>query len=322
MYRKILIIRFSSIGDLVLTTPVIRCLKNQTKAEIHLVTKAKFAEVLNNNPHLSKIWKIQKDTNEIIQELRAEHFDFVIDLHYNFRSIKLTWQLRKPYLRFDKLNLEKWLMTTFHFNRLPQKHLVDRYFDAFGKLGIQNDGKGLDFYIGDDEIGRMENLKLPQSYVVGVLGATYYTKQIPINKWIEMIHSINLPLVLIGGVNEQEMGALLFREFPSKVIDFTGQMNISQSAMLIKHSNRVITPDTGMMHIAAALRKPLHVIWGNTIPQFGMFPYFGIEPGEVRYHEVSGLSCRPCSKLGYQSCPKKHFDCMQKQKLNKETLEF
>jgi ADP-heptose:LPS heptosyltransferase len=322
LYRKILIIRFSSIGDLVLTTPAIRCLKNQTESELHLVTKEKFAEVLINNPNISRVWTIQKDTAEIIRELRAENFDFVIDLHYNFRSIKLTWQLRKPFIRFDKLNFQKWLMTAFKINRLPHKHLVDRYFDALGKLGIKDDGKGLDFYLGNEGSEQIVQLKLPEIYVVGVLGATYYTKQIPLNKWIEILHSINLPLVLIGGANEKQLGSILFREFPLNIIDCTGKLSISQSAKLIRDSKMVITPDTGMMHIAAALRKPLHVIWGNTIPDFGMYPYFGKEHAQVRYHEVQELSCRPCSKLGYQTCPKKHFDCMQKQTMNKQTLEL
>jgi len=162
LYGKILIIRFSSIGDLVLTTPVIRCLKNQTDSEIHLIVKNKFSEVLKNNPYISKIWTIEKDTSEIIEALRKESFDFVIDLHYNFRSIFLTWQLKKPFLRFRKLNIEKWLMTRLKINKLPQKHLVDRYFDSLQKLGVQNDVGGLDFFIEKQDSVVFEKLQLPE----------------------------------------------------------------------------------------------------------------------------------------------------------------
>jgi len=158
--------------------------------------------------------------------------------------------------------------------------------------------------------------------LVGVLGATYYTKQIPVNKWIEIIKFIDLPFVFLGGDNEKEVGAYFYNEFPNQAFNCTGQLSIAQSAAVIKNSQMVITPDTGMMHIAAAFRKPIHVIWGNTIPQFGMYPYFGNENGIVRNHEVNGLACRPCTKLGYSACPKKHFNCMQKQKLDKQTMLF
>ena len=167
-----------------------------------------------------------------------------------------------------------------------------------------------------------EKFQLPEKYVAGVLGATYYTKQIPVNKWIEIIQAINLPIVFLGGFNEKEIGDHFYREFPNQVYNCTGQLNIAQSAAVIKNSQMVITPDTGMMHIAAALRKPIHVIWGNTIPQFGMYPYFGNENGVFKNHEVTGLTCRPCTKLGYPACPKKHFDCMHKQKMDHQTMEL
>lgn len=322
MYQKILIIRFSSIGDLVLITPVIRCIKNQTHANIHLVVKSKFSKVLIDNPHIAKIWSIEHSTSEIIESLRKESFDLIVDLHYNFRSILLSWQLRKPCIRFLKLNVQKWLMTTFKINQLPERHLVDRYFDSLQKLGIENDGEGLDFFIDEKEFKTIEKMQLPEEYVVGILGATYYTKQIPFNKWLQIIHSMKLPIVLLGGSTEIETGVNLLNEFPIMVINCAAQLSIAQSAAIIKNSQMVITPDTGMMHIAAAFNKPLHVIWGNTIPLFGMYPYFGKRKGIVKYHQVQDLPCRPCSKLGYPTCPKKHFDCMQKQKFDKKTLEI
>lgn len=322
MLRKILIVRFSSIGDLVLITPVIRCVKKQIPSEIHLLVKKKFYEVLAANPYLHKTWTIEKSCSEIIEELKKENFDLIIDLQYNFRSIWLTWQLKVAFIRFNKLNIEKWLMTQWKIDRLPGKHLVDRYFDALASLGIQNDGRGLDFFIDENSKKSIGEFSLPSEYVVGVLGATYTTKQIPLNKWHEIVYAVDLPIVLIGGMSEQTMAAELNRQYPHKVLDYSGRLSLHQSAAVIQAARMIITPDTGMMHIAASFNKSMHVIWGNTIPQFGMYPY--VLPGNlrIRNHEVSGLSCRPCSKLGYSACPKKHFDCMQKHLFDKTTMEL
>lgn len=287
-----------------------------------MLVKEKFSEVLTSNPHIAKVWTIKHSTSEIIEELQRESFDLIIDLHHNIRSMMLSWRLKKPSIRFNKLNLEKWLMTTFKINRLPQKHLVDRYFESLHKLGIKNDGLGLDFFLNEDDSVIDSTFKIPEVYAIGVLGATYFTKQIPRNKWQEIIRAVNIPIVLLGGTKEEKMGNLLSDEFSDQVIDCTGKLSIAQSAALIKNSEMVITPDTGMMHIAAAMRKPIHIIWGNTIPQFGMYPYFGNQVGMVRSHEVLGLTCRPCSKLGYPTCPKRHFDCMQKQTFDMQTLKL
>ncbi len=322
LFKKILIVRFSSIGDLVLTTPVIRCLKKQTNCEIHLIVRKKFKEVLINNPYITRTWSVEKSGSELIEELRKESYDLIVDLHYNFRSIWLTWQLRVPFIRFEKLNIQKWLLTVMKINLLPEKHLVDRYFDSLKKIGILNDGAGLDYFISEGDLSMIEQFKLPEQYAVGIMGATYYTKQVPVNKWREILEYIPMPLVLLGGTAEKDNSMQLETAYQDKVFNYTGQLSVSQSAALIQKASFVITPDTGMMHIAAALRKPIHVIWGNTIPEFGMFPYFGNSPGKVIHHEVKGLKCRPCSKLGFNHCPKQHFDCMNKQVFNNKSLEI
>lgn len=322
MYRKILILRFSSIGDLVLTTPVIRCLKKQMNAEIHLLTKDSYKTVLLSNPYITKIWSFKNAVSDVFEELDKEDFDLIVDLHKNIRSYRISRLLKKKVIRFDKLNFQKWLVTVFKINVLPKKHLVDRYFDSLENLGIQNDGMGLDYFMNPVDKEYLNRLNLPNQYSVAVLGANHVTKQIPILKWREIINSINGPFVLVGGKDETEIAVQLQAEFPLKVISCVGTMSIAQSAAVIDASSQVITPDTGMMHIAAALKKPMHVIWGNTIPDFGMYPYFGNQKAIVKNHEVFGLSCRPCSKLGYSSCPKKHFNCMMQHSLNPHTLEF
>lgn len=303
--------RFSSIGDIVLTSPIVRCLKLQLDIEVHFLTKTFMAQIVEHNPYISKIYTIDKKVSERITELKAEKYDYVIDLHKNIRSKRLIRQLGCPSTTFDKLNIEKWLLVNFKINRLPDKHIVDRYFEGVASLGIQNDQEGLDHFIaqGDDEYGR----SFQQSnglYTTIVLGANYYTKRIPVERIQSIIEAAPEKLfVLIGGKDVQDEGASLAKF--NKVINTCGQLSLGQSAGVIKYADHVISGDTGMMHVAAAYKKDITSIWGNTVPEFGMSPYFGKHKTNSKILEVKGLSCRPCSKLGYGKCPKGHFKCMK-----------
>ena len=144
---KILIIRFSSIGDIVLTTPSLRCLKRQLQPEIHYLTKAAYASILRPNPYIDRLWTFEKRIEECLPQLAAEKFDYLFDWHKNLRSLRLRLRLRRPARSFQKLNWQKWLLVNTQLNRLPPVHLVDRYFQALTPWNIQNDGNGLDFFI-------------------------------------------------------------------------------------------------------------------------------------------------------------------------------
>jgi ADP-heptose:LPS heptosyltransferase len=318
---RILIIRFSSIGDIVLTTPVIRCIKKQKpEAEIYLLTKASFAGVLKPNPYLSGIISFDGNLSSTVKELKAIGFDYIIDLHHNQRSflIKCCFPFTKKY-SFDKLNFEKWLMVNFKINRLPHKHIVDRYFDAQLPLGIENDGEGLDFYINKEEA--FDVLKLPaehqQGFIVFSIGGNHATKKMPVEKWKQLAALINYPVVVLGGKEEAAEGAEIADEL--KVLNLCGKTTLHESASIIQQSKLVVTHDTGLMHIAAALKKPVISIWGNTIPAFGMEPYYGNHFVSSMKAEVDNLNCRPCSKLGHKKCPEGHFNCMMKQDVTKIT---
>src|SRR6187431_504279 len=127
---KILILRFSSIGDIVLTTPVIRCLKKQLPGvEIHYATKNVFKGILENNPYVNKVHTLSVSTSDLIKELKAEKFDIVIDLHKNLRTTKIKWALGAKSYSFDKLNIKKWLFVNWKFKVMPDKHIVDRYIE-------------------------------------------------------------------------------------------------------------------------------------------------------------------------------------------------
>jgi ADP-heptose:LPS heptosyltransferase len=307
--NKVLIIRFSSIGDIVLTSPVVRCLKNQANCEIHFLTKKAFAPLLRNNPCIDDIHTIE-DT--LIAELKKEKYDLVVDLHNNMRSHKIRWLLGVKAISFHKANIEKWLKVNTPLDILPDRHLVDRYFEALESINITNDGQGLDFYIDDESIDRAKSIVGEiNDFVCINLGATYFTKRITLDCARNIIQHAQLPVVLIGGKDTVAVGEILNDTFPETVIDLCGKVNLQTSAAIIQHAKVVITGDSGMMHIAAAFKKKIFSIWGNTIPEFGMYPYYGnMTDDRNTIIEVKELNCRPCSKIGYDSCPKQHFKCM------------
>ncbi len=252
---KILVVRFSSIGDIVLTTPVLRCIKQQLQGtELHFLCKKQFRFLVESNPYIDKVYLLEKNTGDLLRELKQESYDYLIDLHHNLRTLRLKARLGVKTLSFDKLNYKKWLRVNLKVDILPRIHIVDRYLETVKSLGVKNDHKGLDYFIPEKD-----------------------------------------------RVNAK-------KEFPAKIINACGKYNLHQSACFVEQSEKVISSDTGLMHIAAAFKKQIISIWGNTIPEFGMYPYM---PGQgSRIVEVRDLDCRPCSKLGYKKCPKGHFKCM------------
>ncbi|MDO8365883.1 MAG: glycosyltransferase family 9 protein [Saprospiraceae bacterium] len=308
---KILILRFSSIGDIVLTTPVVRCLKKQLGAEIHFLTKTAFAPIFAANPFVDQVFSFQKEiSSDLVTRLKSERYDQVIDLHHNLRSLRLKLRLGRPAHSFDKLNWEKWLLVNFKIDRMPDLHIVHRYMATVQHLGVAYDGEGLDYFIPEGE--NLDNIELPgQPFVAFVLGATHATKRLPEEKIIEICQRIAQPIVLLGGKTEQETGERISTASGAHVLNLCARLSLHQSACVVRASSQVITHDTGLMHIAAALRKPIVSVWGSTVPKFGMGPFYPRGMDLNTTVEVSGLRCRPCSKIGFDRCPKGHFKCMR-----------
>jgi ADP-heptose:LPS heptosyltransferase len=313
--KKILIIRFSSIGDIVLTTPVVRCLKQQyPDSEIHYLTKKVFQPVLKANPYIHKIHMLEGDMNQLLSDLHSEGFDFVVDLHRNLRSRIVKLRLRKPSGTFSKLNREKWLLVNARINMLPDIHIVHRYFKAVEKLDVTYDNNGLDYFIPNDEKPDLKSVlpvEFHEKYLLAVVGGKHKTKQIPPSKMVEILNKASMPVVLAGGKEDIEQANQLMEKLSVPTFNSCGKFSINESAWLVKKAQAVLSPDTGLMHIAAAFRKPLISMWGNTVPEFGMYPFLpSHEQNKYRIHEVKGLNCRPCSKIGFERCPKGHFRCM------------
>jgi len=322
---KVLVIRFSSIGDIVLTTPVIRCLKQQRPdVEIHYLTKHAYSNLLAQNPYISKLHYLQDELDEILETLKTEKYDCIIDLHNNLRTLRVKKALNIQSHSFRKLNVQKWLLTNLKVNLMPDISIVERYFEAVAPLKVLNDGKGLDYYLPTDQ--KLSNTDIPMShwggYVGCVIGGSCGTKQLPVAQWKKFCEIIPYPVILMGGPEDREDGNEIAMQDPIKIYNSCGKFNLNESAELVKIARVIVSNDTGLMHVAAAFQKPIISLWGNTSPEMGMFPYYGfnnlkhrVAPQSVLI-ENKNLSCHPCSKIGYARCPKKHFKCMNELNMN------
>ena len=327
---KVLILRFSSIGDIILTTPVIRTLKTQLEnSEVHFCTKKNFSFLTEDNPYIDKAIFLENKIGDLISRLKAEKYDLIIDLHNNLRTriIKLALFNVKS-LSFDKINLKKWLLVNLKINKMPNKHIVDRYVDTLKPLGLKMDNLGLDYFIPEKDKFQAEWLpkEFRNGFISFVIGTSKETKRLPIKKMIQLCDQINKPIVLLGGKGDQVIGDEIANFFQTElkpedvdkleklgkktiVYNACGKHNFNQSSAILKKSSHVFSHDTGLMHVAAAFKKEIFSIWGNTIPELGMYPF----RTKFTIFEVKNLDCRPCSKIGFSKCPKGHFKCMNDQ---------
>jgi ADP-heptose:LPS heptosyltransferase len=309
---KFLVVRFSSIGDIVLTTPVVRCLKTQVEgAVVHYLLKKQYEPIISDNPYIDKIYTLNRSFNVLVKRLRKEHYHYIIDLHKNLRTLRLKTQLRVLTFTFNKLNFKKWLLVNFKINKLPEIHIVDRYFKSVELFDVKNDEKGLDYFIRKGDMLKIDKSGiLPDSeFIAFAIGSRHFTKQLPDDKIISLCNKIKCPAILLGDKEDFNKGEAIKNSTGNKVFNYCGKLTINQSAFLIKQAKLVISHDTGLMHIAAAFKKKIISIWGNTVPEFGMYPY--LPDSDSKIIQIQGLSCRPCSKLGYNKCPKGHFKCMK-----------
>jgi ADP-heptose:LPS heptosyltransferase len=311
--KKILVIRFSSIGDIVLTTPVVRALHQQLGAEVHFLTKMAFAPIVQCNPHIVRVFTLSDDFSNLIRDLKQEEYDYIIDLHHNIRTKRMKIALGKPSSSFYKLNFEKWLLVHTGVNRLPDVHIVDRYMETVAPMGAQNDELGLDWYIPENkkvDIGAEFGVPVG-NYVAFVVGAAHATKCLTTDQIISICHQMKSDVILLGGKDEMDKANQISASVTTgSVKNGCGRFDIFETTSILQQAGSVITHDTGLMHIAAALQKHQVVVWGNTIPEFGMYPYYGKALKKWISFEQQELTCRPCSKLGFPKCPKSHFKCM------------
>ncbi len=303
-------------GDIVVCSPVVRCVKLQWECEVHFVVKRQFLDVVKDSPYIDRIHILDEDQRALHRSLQSEDYDLVIDLHKNMRSRRIKAALRTKSVSYDKLRWKKWMWVHLKINQMPDLHLVDRYFKALEPLGIKNDWQGLDYFISPEDhlvaADFLSSRDIKGTYDVIVLGAAHKTKRITVDLARQLIISSDRPIILVGGPAEKDDARSLEQETQSQAVSACGEMTISQSAALLARCNYVVTGDTGMMHISAALRRKIVVVWGSTHEDLGMYPYMPF--GKKSYYNARvPLACNPCTKIGNAKCPKGHFKCMKDQ---------
>jgi len=322
---KVLIIRFSSIGDIVLASPVIRCVKEQLpNSEVHFLSKKTFKAVTEANPYIDKFYYFSKDFNDLLKELKKEKYDYIIDLHKNFRTLKIKKTLKAKSFTYKKESVSKFLLTKFNINTMSGRHITDRSLDTVIPLGIQDDEKGLDYFIPSNITVSIADLPAAHQFgfIAIVIGASYHTKKLPVGKLQELCTKIDFPIVLIGGKEDAAHGIEIAKISPIKIYNACGKFSLNESAWLVKQSKLVISHDTGLLYISCAFNKKVLAIWGGTSPKLDVEPYYGKKQlplnSEIMYENfiVSNLSCQPCSNFGTKQCPKGHFKCMKNQDID------
>ncbi|MEN9334977.1 MAG: hypothetical protein RLY35_2157 [Bacteroidota bacterium] len=291
---KILIIRFSAIGDIVLASPVLRILQEGLEggAELHMVVRKRYLPVVEHNPRLSKVFSFDSTIQELMDDLEKEEYDYIIDLQNNLRSNLIKKRLGVLSFTVEKKNLAKFIWIKFGF-RLTIPHVVNRYLDTLKTLGLSDDGKGLEFEIPADV-----HVDIPfQQYTAVVIGANHFGKRPDAANWSGILHRIPGNIILVGGKDEEMMSTALTNH--SRIVSMVNRLSLIESAWIVKNAKMVVAGDTGLMHVAAAFGKNILSLWGCTRPGLGMSPW---RPGENSVMiEPKGRGDRPCSKLG-DSC--------------------
>jgi heptosyltransferase-2 len=307
---KILVIRFSSMGDIIYTTPVVRCLKTQLpNAEVHFLTKPAFKYIYDNNPYVDRLLLLKQTLAETIDEIKAAHYDCIIDLHNNLRTAVIKARTGIKSSSYKKQPIRKWLSLKFKLKLVEPVHLVERYMRAVQFLGVKNDGKPIDYYIkAPHNLRELLPVSHQNGYVAFVIGATHFTKRMPNEKIIGICRKIQLPIVLLGGGDVKANGAGIADAIGEKIYNACGVTSLDESVFIVSKAQKVLGFDTGLTHIAEAFNKPIGSIWGGTVPEL-----LGVQPYMVKDAEVIGieLPCRPCSKFGLEKCPLGHFKCMK-----------
>lgn len=303
-----------------MASPVFRCIKNQIPdAELHFITKSSFKAVTASNPYIDKFYYFDNNLDQLIDLLKEEKYDHVIDLHKNFRSAKIRHKLNVTSHTIDKLSVQKFLLTRLSVNVMPKRHITQRSLDTVKPLGVKDDGLGLDYFIPREDVVQPKDI--PTSHHAGfiaiVIGGSYYTKKLPVKKLQELCYKIDHPVILLGGEEDAADGDLIASVDPVKIYNAAGKFNLNESADLVRQSKFIVSHDTGLQYIACAFGKPLLAIWGGTSPKLAVEPYYGSNVnGESLYENIFlDLSCQPCSNYGTRTCPLEHFNCMNKQNI-------
>jgi heptosyltransferase-2 len=297
-------------GDIIYTTPVVRCLKKQLPGvEVHFITKPAFKYIYDSNPYVDKLLLLKPTLSETIKDIKAEGYDYIVDLHNNLRTALIKLRTGIPSSTYKKQTIRKWLSLKFNLKLVPPVHLVDRYMKAVGTLGVKNDNQPIDYYIkAEHQLITLLPASHQNGFVAFVIGATHFTKRMPNSKIISICREIDLPIVLLGGNDVKANGDEIAAALGERAYNACGITSLDESVFLVSKAKKIIGFDTGLTHIAEAFDRPIVSVWGGTVPEL-----LGVQPYKVKEVLVAGieLECRPCSKFGLPACPLGHFKCMR-----------
>lgn len=275
-------------GDIVLTTPVIRALNQQLKAKIDFLTKPQYVSLLESNTYINRIFSL----NDKVDFLQKNKYDYVVDLQNNLRSWKIRSKIQTKSFVFNKKSLRRYLLIYFGIDLL-KNHVVDRYFATVASLNVVNDNQGLDFNVSSYV---KPEFNTSQSYIAWCIGGTHNPKKLSAKQITQVVSKLKIPVVLLGGNNDLDIAKEIINNGECKsVYNFCGKLSVQESSYLIKESKMLLTNDTGMMHIASALKMPIISFWGCTKPSLGFTPYM-TDPSSIKI--ISKRSAKPCSKHG------------------------
>ena len=308
--KKILVIRLSSIGDIILTTPLLRSLTTACpEAQIDYCTKAHFVSLLAENPRLSAIYTLEHPP--------SGSYDLVVDLQNNIRSHAIVRNVKAGKVaKYRKVNWKKWLLVQCKLNLYgTYRSVVERYLDAVKELGASGDQLGCELYPSATEKAFASTFfQGGQKTLALCFGAKHFTKRYPPPHFAAIIsHMLKekpLQILLLGGKEDAPQALEIMNLLPdasrSLVLNLAGSCSLMQTAALLERSDAVLCNDTGLMHMASAFSKKMFVLFGSSSAVFGFLPFH--VPYEL--FEADGVPCRPCSHIGLDQCPKGHFRCM------------
>lgn len=321
--KKILILRLSSIGDILLTSPLLRVLRQRfSGAEIDFVVKNQFEPLIRHNPRLNHIYSYEPRTGwhglkEIKRAIRDREYDLVVDIHKNLRTVYLRhFSGAGLVVKSHKGLWRRFLLVAFGLNLYrssPSIPLI--YIRAVRAFGVEDDGLGLEFFIPQESRERAEVELIkgglnPGDPLIGMApGAGHPTKRWPKERftWLgkRLIKDYHANLILFGNEKERGLCEWIAVAIGNSAMNLSGKLDLLETGALVEKCTLLVTNDNGIMHMAAALKKPVVALFGPTVEEFGFFPF--------RIRSVvlqKDLPCRPCSHLGSTRCPRGHFRCM------------
>ncbi len=307
--NRILIIRLSSLGDILLTTPFLRAIKTQfPHIKIDMLIREEYVDVIKLNPYIDKKFLFKKDdknNNVLIEQLKNNNYELVIDLQNNLRSKKVVSSLKTNNVKLDKRSFDKFLLVNFKVNKLKEASQIPvRYSNTIQKIKL--DEQGLNLFTDKSANAEL----IGKNNLIGFCpGARHFTKRWPKEYFIELGNKLTQDgsmIVLFGGKIDKEICAELVDKIPD-AINLSNNDELLQTAADMKLCKAVICNDSGLMHTASATGTKVIAIFGSTVKEFGFAPY----NCSNLILENNSLTCRPCSHIGRSDCPKKHFDCMK-----------